>query len=336
MPVAGTGIVPASGDIFNELTAITRRAFIPSLVVQIYKAAPLLSMAMRNAQRAKGGLNQVTQPIQGASYVSFDWTGYDGSFQQPQVNAAAQNAQWNLSMGVVPIPLLGNESLIQSTEAVIPRIRAVMTDAKTVAVQAIASAFFGSAGSNPLAINGLQDVYDTTTYAPSYGGVSRATNSFWQGNVYSTSITPSRSTMIARIMQLTSLSGGESPDMVVMSLADWTTLAADFLTNERWNTDPGSSYGNDQAVNSGFRAIMLGNTPVLADPFCPVGTAYLINTKYLSMFLSEDANFAFSGFHSLIPNNQIASVGVMISLMALVCTKPKSGMALTTVAGASF
>lgn len=334
--LSGTGIVPGSGDIFNELTAITRRAFIPNMVVQIYKAAPLLSMAMRNAQRARGGLNQVTQPIQGASYVSFDWTGYDGSFQQPQVNAAAQNAAWNLCMGVVPIPLLGNESILQSTEAVIPRIRAVMTDAKTVAIQSIASAFFGSSGSNPLQINGLQDIYDNGTYAPSFGGVSRSANSFWQGNVYSSSLAPSRSTMIARIMQLTSLSGGESPDFVVMSLGDWTTLAADFLSNERWNTDPGSRYGNDEAVNSGFRAIMLGNTPILADPFCPAGTAYLINTRYLSMFLSEDANFAFSGFHSLIPNNQIASVGVMISLMSLVCSKPKSGMALTNVTGAAF
>lgn len=334
--IAGTGMVPGSGEIFNELAAITRRAFIPKLVVQIYKAAPLLSMAMRNAQRAKGGLNQVTQPVQGASYVSFGWTGYDGAFQQPQVNAAAQNAAWNLSVGVVPIPLLGMESLIQSTEAVIPRIRAVMTDAKTVAIQSIASAFFGSAGADPLAVNGLQDVYDTGTYAPTYGGISRTANTFWQGNVYSTSLTPSRATMIARILQLQSLAGGEAPDMVVMSLADWATLAADFLSLERFNTDPGSRYGNDDAVNAGFRAIMLGNTPILADPFCPVGTAYMINTKYLSMFLSEDANFAFSGFHSLIANNQIASVGVLIAAMALVCSKPKSGMALTTVAGAAF
>lgn len=334
--ISGTGMVPGSGAIFNELAAITRRAFIPKLVVQIYKAAPLLSMAMRNAQRARGGLNQVTQPVQGSSYVSFDWTGYDGTFQQPQVNAAAQNAAWNLSVGVVPIPLLGMESMIQSTEAVIPRIRAVMTDAKTVAIQSIATAFMGSAGANPLAVNGLQDVYDDGTYAPNYGGIARTANTFWKGNVYSTNLTPSRATMIARILWLQQQAGGEAPDMVVMSLADWATLAADFLSLERFNTDPGSRYGNDDAVNAGFRAIMLGNTPILADPFCPVGTAYMINTKYLSMFLSEDANFAFSGFHSMIANNQIASVGVLIAAMALVCSKPKSGAALTSIQGAAF
>lgn len=334
--IAGTGMVPASGDIFNELNAVTRRAFVPKLVVQIYKAAPLLSLAMRNAQRARGGLNQVTVPVQGASYVNFGWTGYDGSFPQPTVQAAAQNAQWNLSVGAVPIPLLGMESLIQSTEAVIPIVRARMADAKTVAVQSIASALFGSSGTNPLAINGLQDVYDDGTSIATYGGINRSANTFWQAVKYSTSLTPSRSTMIGQIMALTSTSGGESPDMVIMSLSDWTTLMQDYMTGERFLTNPGQKYGDDDAINAGFRCLMLGNVPILADPFCPKGTAYLINTKYLALYISEDANFAFSGFHSLIPNQQIANVGVVISAMALACSKPKTGRQLSNVAGGAF
>lgn len=336
MPIAGTGMVPASGNVYNELTAITRRAFVPKMVVQIYKASPTLNMAMRNAQRARGGMSQVTVPVQGSSYVSFAWTGYDGAFAQPSVQTAAQTAQWNLSVGTVPIPLLGMESLIQSTEAVIPLVRARMADASTVARQAIAAALFGSAGSNPLAINGLLDAYDDGTGTATYGGLSRTSNAFWKSTVYSSSLTPSRSTMIARIMQLTKLAGGEAPDVVIMSMGDWTTLLQDFMQAETFFTTPNSKYGNDDAVNAGFRCLMLGNTPILADPFCPNGTAYLINTKYLALYLSEDANFAFSGFQSLIPNNQIASVGVVISAMALACTKPVSGMRLSNVAGAPF
>ena len=58
MPVYGQGFVPGSGAIANELTAVTRRAFVPKLVVQIYNAAPFLSMAMRNAQQ-----NQAMQAL---------------------------------------------------------------------------------------------------------------------------------------------------------------------------------------------------------------------------------------------------------------------------------
>jgi hypothetical protein len=336
MPIAGTGMVPASGGVYDELAAVTRRAFVPKLVVQIYKAAPFLSLCMRNAQRARGGLSQVSVPVQGASYVGFNWTDYSGSFPQPAVQGASQLAQWNLSVGAVPIPLLGMESLIQATEAVIPIVRARMTDAKTVSVQAIASALYGSSAANALSINGLKDAYDDGTAVTTYGGVSRSANAFWKSLKITASVTPSRATMIAQIMQATQNAGGEAPDIVLMSLSDWTTLAADFLGNERFNTTPGSRYGNDDAVNAGFRAVMLGNTPILADPFCPKGTAYLINTKYLGLYISEDANFAFSGFQSLIANNQIASVGVVISAMALVCSKPSSGSQLTTVAGGAF
>lgn len=336
MRVAGTGLMPASGAIYDELTAVTRRAFVPKMVVQIYKAAPFLSILLRNAQRAAGGASQVTLPVQGASYVNWGWTDYSGAFQQPSVQAAAQVAQWNLSLGVVAIPLLGAESLVQRTEAVIPLIRARMTDAKTVSVQALASACLGTSGTNPLAVNGLLDAYDDGTSVATYGGLSRTTNAFWKSLKISSGIAPSRSTMIAQIMQCAYNAGGEAPDIVLMSMSDWTTLAADFLTQERFNTNPGSRYGKDDAVNAGFRCLMLGDTAVLADPFVPKGTAFLINTRYLAAYLSEDANFAFSGFHSLIANNQLGSVGVVITGLALCCSKPSSGSQLSNVTGGAF
>lgn len=335
MPVFGSGIVPASGAVTNELNAVTRRAFIPKMVVQIYNAAPMLNIAMRNAQRARGGLSQITVPVQGSSFVAFNWTGYSGTFPQPSVQPAATQAQWNLSVGTVPISLLGMESLVQSTEAVIPLVRARMADAKTVAVQSISTAFFSSA-TDPLAINGLLDVYDDGTSVATYGGLNRNTATYWKSTKVTTSVTPSRQTIITRIMQLTKLAGGEAPDLIIMSMGDWTTLMTDFMTSEQFHTTPSSRYGNDDAINAGFRCLMLGNTPILADPFCPTGKAFLINTKYLGLYISEDANFSWSGFHSLIPNNQLANVGVVIIGMALVGTKPVSGMQLATVAGAAF
>ncbi len=335
-PVFGQGFVPSQGSIVSELNAVTRRAFVPKLVVQIYKAAPLLSMAMRNAQRARGGLSQVTVPVQGSSFVSFNWSDYSGAFPQPSVETAVQQAAWNLSVGTVPIPLLGMESLLQSSETVIPLVKARMADAKTVAVQQISTALFGSAAGNQLAINGLQDVYDDGSVVDTYGGLSRASATFWKGQKYTSSITPGRQTMLTRLMACTNGSGGEAPDFIIMSMGDWTTLMVDFLSLEQFRTTPDSRYGSDDAVNAGFRCLMLGDTPILADPFCPNGQAYLINSKYLALYIHEDANFAFSGFESLIPNSQIANVGVVIAAMSLVCTKPKSGQYLSNVAGAAF
>ena len=338
MPQLGVGIVP-SGAIGNELVATTRRAFIPRLVVQIYKATPLLSLLMRNAQRAKGGVSQVTVPVQGGSYVAFSWSDYSGVFPQPAVQTAAQNAEFNLKLGVVPIPFMGMEALIQSSEAVIPILKARMADAKTVAVQAISSAMFTNNQNQPTQVDSLYQAYDDGTNVTTYGGINRTTsgNTFWKSTLtaVSSQIT-TRTGFIPYLVQTTYLAGGEAPDFVVMYPGDWTKLMTDFMSSETFFTKPGSRYGTDDVINAGFRGLMLGDTPIFMDPFCPKGTCYLINSRYLALYMSEDAPFAFSGFYSAIPNLQIANIGVVIVAFDVVCTKPISGMKITGITGASF
>ncbi len=63
MSILGTGIIP-SGAVATELTYTTRRAFIPKLVVQIYKSTPLMAALIGNAQTAYGGVSSVTVPVQ--------------------------------------------------------------------------------------------------------------------------------------------------------------------------------------------------------------------------------------------------------------------------------
>jgi len=338
LPQLGVGIVP-SGAIGNELVATTRRAFIPRLVVQIYKATPLLSLLLRNAQRAKGGVSQVTVPVQGASYVAFSWSDYSGVFPQPAVQTAAQNAEFNLKLGVVPIPFMGMEALIQSSEAVIPILKARMADAKTVAVQAISSALFTNNQGQPSQVDSLLQAYDDGTNVSSYGGINRNAggNSFWQSTlITSAGAQLTRQNFIPYLVQTTYVAGGESPDFVVLYPGDWAKLMQDFMSSETFFTRPGSRYGTDDVVNAGFRGIMLGDTPVFMDPFCPKGTAYIINSRYLALYMSEDAPFAFSGFYSAIPNLQIANIGVVIVAFDVVCAKPSSGMRVTGLTGGLF
>ena len=358
MPQFGVGIVP-SGAIGTELAAITRRAFVPKLVVQLYKSTPLLSLLLRNAQRARGGVSQVTVPVQGSSYVSFTWSDYSGQFPQPQVLAAAQNAEFNLKLGVVPIPFLGMEGLIQSSEVVVPLLKARMADAKTVAVQQISTSLLASTNNAALTgqtqLDNLFEATDDGTNVPSYGGITRSTNTFWNGQLVTLGTAGGILTRTAFIRWLVQASvgattaggsnptyavsnggGGEAPDLVVMAPGDWTQLMTDFMSLEQFNTGPGSRYGNDDVVNAGFRGLMLGNTPIFFDPFCPKGTAYVLNSRYLALYMSEDAPFAFSGFYSAIPNLQIANIGVLIVVFNVVCSKPAANMRLAGITGGAF
>ena len=86
----GGGILPATGSSqFNELTYVTRRAFIPKRVVQLYNSTPLLAALISNSQQASGGVSSITVPVQGAQFVNAQWSDYSGSIAQPSVQQGA-------------------------------------------------------------------------------------------------------------------------------------------------------------------------------------------------------------------------------------------------------
>lgn len=347
MPQSGTGIVPAAGGTYAQLNATTRRAFIPAVVVQIYQAYPTLALMMRNAQRAAGGLSQVTVPAQSQSFVTPAFMGYDGNFAQPTDVQAIQNLEFNLCMLGTPVGFMGAEALIQETEAVIPLLKAKMADIKTATASTMASQLFTTTNTsdiNPLAPNSLPQIYDDGTAFNNYGGLTRTAQPWLKAQKVNVGAAPTRQNMIAYLVQCSAASpagatnnaGGEMPDFVVMSPNDWTTLMQDYMNIEQFHTSPNSKYGKDSVVNAGFRGIMLGDTPVFSDVFCPVGTAFMMNTRYIAMYMSEYAQFTFSGFQNAIANLQLAYIGIMLALYQIVCTKPVSGMQLRGITGAAF
>lgn len=338
MPISGNGAVPGPGSIYNELTAVTRRAFVPNLVVQLYYASPTLFYMLGGSQKSAGGLNQITIPVQGQSMVQGQFVGYSGSFNSPQIIPGMQNAQFNTAYWTVPIPIPFGESMIQSTETVIPILKARMNDAWAVTVQNLSTLMFTNNSANSLYPNSFYDAFDSGTNVASYGGINRTAsgNSFWQGqllngaNIGSGATQVSvhgftRATMSSTLIQITDTAGGESPTFVVMNPADFATLNNDFIGVEQIFTRPGQSFTMDTNNRSSFPNLNVSGVPIYADHFCPVGNMYVINTKYLALYASEDAFFDFSGFYSLVPLNQIGQQGVVLLGYDIACSKPVSG-----------
>lgn len=336
-PVTGSGITPG-GALGAQLAAITRRAFAPTVFVQVYQSHPLLSLVMANAQTARGGVSQITIPTQGQSFVQFNWGSFAGDFPMPTDAAAIQNAQFNLKMGMVPIGFFGMEAILQSSEVVIPKLRAVMSDAAVVIKQSFAQALYTNNYANAQAWDSLYQAYDDGTSVPAYGGIARAGNQWWNGQLIANtgSLATSRVGMAQLLTRVQSGAGGEPADFAVMNPVNWAVLMADFMNLEMFTTRPRSIYGKDDVVNAGFRAIRVLDTPVFLDPFCPVGEMYIINSRYLSLYMSEYAPMTFSGFESQIPVGQISDIGVLISVADLVCAKPSSGAHLTGITGTAW
>jgi hypothetical protein len=69
---------------------------------------------------------------------------------------------------------------------------------------------------------------------------------------------------------------------------------------------------------------MVGGVPIYADLASPEGQLLLFNTRYFAAYIHEAAAFAFTGFASTLPNNQLGYVGALVAVVQFVCAKRKS------------
>ena len=324
----GGGILPATGSSqFNELTYVTRRAFIPKLVVQLYNSTPLMAALIANSQQASGGVSSVTVPVQGAQFVNAQWSDYSGSFAQPSVQQGAYNAEYDLKLMISPVPFLGMEGAVQQDAAIIPLIEARMNDATNVMMDAMATALYNNTTNNQAFIGLPAAVSSSGTY----GNIDRSTYSWWQSKQYAAgSVNPTRQNILQYISG-TVKNGAEMPSFGVCGFGTWTLLAQDFVGQEQYVITPGSGFDNDpNGPQAAFRALMVAGVPIYPDPYCPEGTVYFLNTNYLSLYIHEQGSFVFTGFESTLPNWQIGYVGAVLMIAELVNTKPK---AMTQVTG---
>jgi hypothetical protein len=325
-PLIGTGMVPG-GAVGTELTVVTRRAFVPKMVVQIYRATPTLSAALANAQNASGGVSSVTIPVQGLPFTTAQPTDYSGAFNQPTVQQGAFEVDVNLAAVVVPIPFPGMEGLVQLNAAVVPLIEARMNDAGNQIADYLNTQLWtnGTNGSiNP-------DGFPLIAGIGVYGNIDGGPNTWWRANVRTVAaVAPTRLTVLRDIVSATRFSGGEAPNIGIMSPGTWELLAEDFLGLEAYMITPQQSF--DQAnlgARAGFTALMVGGVPIYMDLACPDGTLLLFNTRYFAAYIHEAAAFAFTGFASTLPNNQLGYVGALVAVLQFVCAKRKT-ISITT------
>ena len=330
MPIGG-GIVPASGTSqYNELTYVTRRAFIPKMVVQIYNSTPLMAALIANSQTATGGVSSVTVPVQGAQFVNAQWSDYSGSFAQPSVQQGSWNAEFNLKLMIAPVPFLGMEGAVQQDHAIIPLIEARMNDATNVMMDAMAYSLYNNT-TNTQQFTGLPAAVDNGASVATYGNLNRNTYTWWKSTQYAAgSVNPTRQNVLQYISG-TVKNSAEVPTYGVCGFGTWTLLAQDYVGQEQYVITPGSGFDGDaNGPQAAFRALMVAGVPIYPDPYCPEGTLYLLNSNYMSLYIHEQGQFVFTGFESTLPNWQIGYVGAVLTIAELVNTKPK---AMTKVTG---
>jgi hypothetical protein len=283
-----------------------------------------MASLLANSHTATGGISSVSVPLQGAPYVNAQWGDYSASFNSPPSLQGTYLAEFDLKLLIVPIPFYGMEGALQMDHAIVPLIDARMHDSTMAAIDTFSQSLFNNYTNNQQII-GLPGAADDGTNLVTYGNQNRTNNTWWQSKVYNAgAVAPTRKLIFQYIAGVNRW-GAEIPTFGLCGFGTFASLANDYIGNESYQIQPGRGFDTDaDRPRSGFRALDVAGVPVYADPYCPEGIVYLLNSNYLNLYVHEAASFNFTGFESMLPSFQIGSIGAVLTLCELVCTKPRT------------
>lgn len=230
--------------------------------------------------RTFSGGSTIIEEISFAQNGNAGWyTGYD------LLPTAAQDVisagEWDIKQLACPVVMSGLEQLQNAgREQMIDLIESRMAVAEASMANIASAGFYGdgtSAGGR--AVIGLDAAVSTTPTSGTYGGINRATWTFWRNKyinagagISATNVLAPMNTMWASLVR-----GADRPDLLLMDSIFWTYYTAALQAQQRF-TDP-------KMAEFGFPTIKYMDADVVLDGgiggFAALRTCYFLNTKYL-------------------------------------------------------
>jgi hypothetical protein len=232
-------------------------------------------------------------------------------------------AEYNIKQLAVPVVMSGLEMLQNSgKEAFIDLMEARLNVAEaTMANKLAQSVYSNGTGSGGKEITGLDAAVPSANTSGTYGGIDRATWTFWQSKKYDFSdntVTPGPTTIQNAMNTLwaSCTRGNDRPDLIVLDTVFWGFYMSSLQAIQRFTSS--------DTANLGFPSLKFMDADVVLDGgiggFCPQSTGFFLNTKYIKWRPHKDRNMV-----PLSPNrryaiNQDAEVQILAWAGNLTCS----------------
>ena len=230
-------------------------------------------------------------------------------------------AEFQIKQYAVPVVMSGLEMLQNSgKEQFIDLLEARLNVAESTMMNQLSQSIYSDGtGSGGKEVTGLDLAVPTDPTTGTYGGINRATWSFWQSKTYDYGATAATKDTIQGGMNTlwaSLIRGSDRPDLIVLDTDYWSIYMASLQAQQRF-TSP-------EVGNLGFPTIKFMDADVVLDGgiggYCPANTGFFLNTKYLKWRPHAQRNMV-----PLSPNrryaiNQDAEVQILAWAGNLTCS----------------
>ena len=198
---------------YDQVTAITRKKFIPKMYDNIFDSNPLLQRAKKGWYEKIAGGDKILVPLNYATTSASGWySGTDTLDTSDNQNITAAEYTWKQLYANITIRR--DEELKNSGDAqVISLVKNKVKIAEKTMSDTLGTGLYSN-GSDSNEIVGLRDIVATDQ---TVGGISQSTSSWWQANVDSSTTTLTISAMQTQWSNATIDSDG--PSVVVATRA---------------------------------------------------------------------------------------------------------------------
>lgn len=265
----------------SDLIATTIQSRTKQIADNVSKNNALLNRLEKKGKiKTFSGGTSIYQELSFAENGNAGWySGYD------PLPIAAQDvlsaSEFPIKQAAVPVTISGLEQLINAgKEKMIDLMDERMAVAETTMANLVSGALYSDGtGFGGRQLTGLNAAVPVANTSGTYGGIDRATWTFWRPKVIDTSgltsstITAQFNTLWAQLVR-----GVERPDLILVDNTVWLLYLASLQNVVRFTS-------TDSEANMGFPSVKYMNADVVLDGgiggFCPAGTAFFINTNYM-------------------------------------------------------
>lgn len=270
--------------------------------------ALLSKLSMKGKIKTASGGVKILQELSFAENQNQGWySGYD--LLPVGVSDVLSAAEYDWKQAAVPVVISGLEMLQNSgRERMIDLMEGRLGVAESTIANLISGGLYsdgtGSAGKE---ITGLDAAVPVDPTTGTYGGIDRATWTFWRSQVQTVTVTAANVQQTMNALWASQVRGSDRPDLLLMDNLFWQIYVASLQAQQRFNSP--------DVGNLGFPTLKFMDADVCLDGgiggFVPASTMFSLNCDYIHYRPHADRNMV-----SLSPNrrystNQDAEVQIL-------------------------